>query len=738
MEYLFYSIFFFVPLFFLGNTSELFEFNKLWLTFILTILIGMLWFSKMIIEKRLLIRKTPLDIPIVLFLVSQAISTIFSLDSHVSLWGYYSRFNGGLLSILAYIFLYYAFVSNLNIKHVIRSIYIIIASGIVTVLWGLPSHFGYDMTCYVFRGTLDTSCWTDAFKPTIRIFSTLGQPAWFAAYLDVILIILMGFSLFYVKRRNNKLFTLFLALSILFYVSLIFANTRAGNLAFYIGDILFWITVFYKKIIERLVVFKYFVIFHVAFVICNFFFGFPISSLEKYTFPEIQKQLIVYAAEDTENKNAEKETGGITDSSDIRLVVWRGAIEAWKANPIFGTGVETFAFAYYKYRPVEHNLTSEWDFLYNKAHNEYLNYLTTTGLVGIITYFSFIFGFIIISISYIFRVKTNSKNEEVDRVKYNLLIISILFSFVTILITNFFGFSVVIINIFLFILPLFSFILMGRIKPDRNYVLGSVNTKQKYNKMDDVDIGLYQWILIVLVGLIGLYMIFGLFRYWYADAQYALGYNLDRTNNYEQALPLLQDASNTMPSEPVYLDELAVNLGALAGALYLQNDKPTADALAKNAIELDNKVIENHPNNVIFWKNRLRIFYILANSSNENQAIFLREGLAAIQKASDLAPTDAKIAYNLGVVTSDTGNLEEAVRILERTINLKPNYYDAYVALGKIYQELATNEDAVPNSSEERRKIWNQKAIETYEFILKNLSPNNPEMEKAIKDLQEG
>src|SRR5581483_2891044 len=35
-----------------------------------------------------------------------------SLDQHVSIWGYYSRFNGGLLSTISYIALYYALVSN--------------------------------------------------------------------------------------------------------------------------------------------------------------------------------------------------------------------------------------------------------------------------------------------------------------------------------------------------------------------------------------------------------------------------------------------------------------------------------------------------------------------------------------------------------------------------------------------------------------------------------------------------
>src|SRR5205085_2786461 len=108
-----YLLFFLVPIVFTGDTSELFEFNKMWLTFGLSITIGAAWIAKMIVQKQIRIQRTPLDVLILLFLLSQIISTIHSLDPYVSWWGYYSRFNGGLLSTICYIFLYYAFVSNL-------------------------------------------------------------------------------------------------------------------------------------------------------------------------------------------------------------------------------------------------------------------------------------------------------------------------------------------------------------------------------------------------------------------------------------------------------------------------------------------------------------------------------------------------------------------------------------------------------------------------------------------------
>src|SRR5439155_4527129 len=140
-------------------------------------------------------------------------------------------------------------------------------------------------------------------------------------------------------------------------------------------------------------------------------------------------------------KPAAGELGG-TDSGKIRLLVWTGAINAWKNHPLIGTGVETFAFAYYKYKPAAHNLTSEWDFLYNKAHNEYLNYLATTGIFGLGSYLLLIAWFIIYSLLFIVKRRPYTAGH--------LLFASLLASYLAYLVYNFFLFSVVIIAIFFY------------------------------------------------------------------------------------------------------------------------------------------------------------------------------------------------------------------------------------------------------------------------------------------------
>ena len=736
IEYSFYALFFFVPLVFSGDTSELFELNKMWLTFYLTIIIAVAWLAKIIIQKRVVIQRTPLDILLLLFLVSQIISSIFSLDQQVSWWGYYSRFNGGLASTICFVILYYAFATNLRIKHVWKTMLISLLSGLAVSLWGFPSHFGADPTCLVFRGTFDTSCWTYQFQPTVRTFSTLGQPAWLAAYMAFLLPVAMAATL---KNKNKKgKFIGYLALTILFYLLLVFSDTRAGFIAFWAANIFFWAAIFIKKLYPRQYFLKIFLIINFLFVLCNFFFVGPIGdSFVKFTWPEISKSFSQPAQSAPQPTPAQQTTAApaapavssmddITDSGNIRLLVWNGAIKAWENNPIFGTGVETFAFAYYRYKSPAHNLTSEWDYLYNKAHNEYLNYLTTTGIVGLGTYLGFISLFFFLTAKWYFALLQNKQEkytEEARTPQTTLLVIGIVAGYITMLISNFFGFSVVIINLYIFLAPLFVIMVLGLIDEDKLLVFPS-NIASSNGEV----VSPYQWTAILIFTGVGIWMIFSLIWYRQADIAYALGNNLDKVGQFPKAYPQLVQAVQMEPNEAVYQDELSINIAALAANLYAQKDTAQAIQAAKNAVALSDEVVRNHPNNVVYWKDRVRVFYTLSATDQADAPMYLQYAVQAINTAKTLAPTDAKIAYNQGVLYGQAGDLLQGIQILNDTIKLKPDYTDAYIALGLFYHQAA-----IDQTGKIIKPDMQQKAISTYEYVLTNLDPNNKDVKKNLE-----
>lgn len=738
IEYSFYGLFLLVPLAFTSKTSELFEMNKMWLTWGLTIIIVAAWLVKMVLQKKILFQRTPLDIPIGLFLASQIISTIFSLDSHVSLWGYYSRFNGGLLSIISYILLYYAFLSNLsnlgNLSCLKRLLKISLISGLIVALWGLPSHFGYDPTCLLFRGTLDVSCWTADFLPKVRIFSTLGQPDWLAAYLAILIPIAIAFFLNnsktnppqttkkyqvssskyqvfeFIFRKKFILNTFFLILNTLFYVDLLYTRARSGFIAIWLALIFFFGIYFWFQR-KKASIFNSLIIYPLSLIIIlTFIIGAPISQLNKFSLSGIVRtfQSPNRPIAQSPSSPAQPLETNITDSGKIRLLVWEGALNAWKANPIFGTGVETFAFAYYKYKPIGQNLTSEWNFLYNKAHNEYLNFLTTTGIVGLGSYLLMVGSFLVLCIKYY----VSSIKKGIHNTYYLLLNTALVASYVSILITNFFGFSVVITNIYLFMIPAFVFVLTGVIETEAS------DKQQETRRLSPATI-----IGIFLILISSLFSLISLIRFWQADVAFALGSNLDRAGEYQQGYSQLHKAVQLRKDESVFKDELALNNAILAASLVAQKpsdsnvQKQTIDiasALTQEAINTSNEVISQHPNNAVFWKTRVRVFYTLSQVDSR----YLPRALDAIEKASLLAPNDANILYNLGVLYGQNGNIEKGIEVLEKTVALKPNYRDARYGLGLFYDQVGQNE----------------KAITQMQYILDKISPNDESAQKSIAD----
>ena len=142
-----------VPLLLTPWNYELFEFNKMMAVYAITVVVAAAWLVKSIANGKLEIARTPLDIPIALFMSSLFVSSLFSIDPHVSWYGYYSRFNGGMFSILSYVLLYYVFVSNNttiqqwnNITIYLR---IALSSAIIVSLYGVLERLGIDRHLWV-------------------------------------------------------------------------------------------------------------------------------------------------------------------------------------------------------------------------------------------------------------------------------------------------------------------------------------------------------------------------------------------------------------------------------------------------------------------------------------------------------------------------------------------------------------------------------------------------------------
>ena len=224
----FYLLFALVPLLLTPWNYELFEFNKMIGVYIITTLIVTSWIVKMILQKEIRISRTPLDIPIALFVGSQLISTLFSIDPHVSWFGYYSRFNGGMWSVISYVVLYYAYMSNktnwTNETHLLKATLI---TGSLVALYGVLERLG-----------IDKDLWVQDVQN--RVFSTLGQPNWLAAYLVALLPLSMALALKTQNSRWSLSSAFWVLVNILLFTTLLFTRSRSGLLGFVVADVVLW------------------------------------------------------------------------------------------------------------------------------------------------------------------------------------------------------------------------------------------------------------------------------------------------------------------------------------------------------------------------------------------------------------------------------------------------------------------------------------------------------------------
>ena len=708
----------------------------MWVVFAASLFIAFLWATKMILMGRFEIRRTPLDIPIALFLLSQIISTIISIDPHTSLWGYYSRFNGGLFSTISYIFLYYAFATNLirqpadkteNEKPIsLKLLVVSLISGLAVVLWGIPSHFGYDPTCLLFRGVLDTACWSDQFQPTVRIFSTLGQPNWMGTFLAVLIPIALGLGLYKLKEAKNKILTTYyMLLAALFYVALLWTGSQSSFLGLTVSLIIFASIFIYLHFIKskQKVNFsnktvRFLIVFAAIFTFITISIGTPIELLSKYATlsgfsalyskPPFDSAQGKPANSEGLDSAANVQLGG-TESSKIRLIVWQGAIELFKRNPLFGTGVETYAYAYYSVKPLAHNLTSEWDYLYNKAHNEYLNYLATTGIFGLGAYLAIIILFLYLALKSLLKVSGENANQPIS--------IGIISGFIALLVSNFFGFSVVILNLFFFLFPLFFLELTHPQFLSSSFTLPKT-TSSVWEKPDFIKMTA----ILVLVAIF-LYSAIYLVNFWFADRKYALGYNLNKAGEFIQANTYLTEASDMLPGEDLYRDELSINLATLAVLLAQQNEATRAGSLAQTAKSLSDEIVAKHPNHIVYLKTRARVAFALAQIDPS----LIDLAIKTLEDTQKLAPTDAKLLYSLALFYNQKGDSEKTIKYMGDAIKLKPNYLDAYYALALFYSQQG-------QKNPQRSIKYNAHAREKLEYILKNIDPTHT----ATKELLEG
>jgi Flp pilus assembly protein TadD len=255
---------------------------------------------------------------------------------------------------------------------------------------------------------------------------------------------------------------------------------------------------------------------------------------------------------------------------------------------------------------------------------------------------------------------------------------------VSLLVTNFFGFSVVIGQVFFFLFPA---ICMQLVAPKDGYKEQTIPLQDTPAYLTFLPVTIqtklstiFQWSVL----LVGAILLFGIGKFWYADVLYAQGYRDGRSGQIGQAVESITHAVLLNPHEPIFHDELSGDYAALALSAFQNKNATQAAALSELALKESNLALVSSPNNVNFWKTRTKVYYTLSNMDPTLNTT----AIEALQHAITLSPNDPKIYYNLAILTGRSGDTDTAVKYLLQAKSLKPNYRDAYFALNVFYIEM--------------------------------------------------
>ena len=219
---LFLCLAFFTPILFSGSTNEFYEFPKMFFVYFTgTTLITTFLVSRIMFGGRKFVLP---DWRILGFVGLVLLSTIFSGHLYTSVWGYYSRFNGGLMSYLVFLGIYFVGINYFDSKKKENVLNAVCLSLFPISLYGMFQISNHE-----------------------RIFSTLGQPNWLASYIVFVLPLVIGQA---IKEKEDLRRYFWIATSLFAFVSLWFTSSLSGVMGL-LASFIYLAIIFRKKVLNK-------------------------------------------------------------------------------------------------------------------------------------------------------------------------------------------------------------------------------------------------------------------------------------------------------------------------------------------------------------------------------------------------------------------------------------------------------------------------------------------------------
>ncbi len=635
-----------IPLFYLPYTVGVLNLPKQFLIYVIVLLGLLLWLAQAVLTKKLIIRRTVLDIPILLFALLAIVSAIVSLSPALSFLGKTDNFVINVGTILSLLFWFWLIVQNVTDKKRLNYLmYAFLISGILVAL------------LFLFRSWSALSGITDVVgNNLISKYSSM-----FAIYIATLVVFSLGLLL--VKGRKVTQQIVPLLAFVVGAIALVRISFTVGWVVLLVGLALLLVIGITMLAESRI------------FVLSLGFFFFLLTILILFVgSPQFLKTTLP----------VEVSLGNKT-SWQITYQTVTGGVKPF----LFGSGPGTFIYDFSHYRPASFNMSQyAWSTRFQQPFNSIYAIIAEFGILGFLSFVLMLLmavgavfsGWLKTRPSILKRVKSRIESgDDLDRVEAFIPSAAWLALSVGLFIT-FFD-SVVWWAWFWYLavaLVSLSFAVPELIKEKK--VMLQVSP---------------QYALAMSFGMVLLFsaiIIFGAFgvRYYLAEVHYT---KATRSNSLEQMEQHLIQAIQYRPSYPQYHIAVArVYLQKAKNMVEVENSSPEAVAPVLATAVNEAKLVSNfQPSNVQTW-DVLSLMYLNARAFAPEANQWARDTLL---KAIELESTNPTLYWRLANTYVFDEDLEKAEEEYKKAIELKPDYVDAYSELSRVYEVQERYDEAI-------------------------------------------
>ncbi len=622
---------FLIPLFFLPITSEFYEFNKFALFLVGTLLLSLMWVLKLISGQKIEFTKSSIDISLIALTIVMALSTIFSLNKSVSIYGSQGRWFPGLFPMLGFLFYYYLASPVLKETKTLKWTFnALLAGSTLSTFVAILSYFNVYISSSEYM--------------RIPNFTFVGSTTT-AIILAAVALVGSIAALAYEESVQGKVLLVTGALVNYLYVAL--TGTMVGWVVLVTGIIMLFVMVDLKNYSTKKTL---------SMVLIGALFAITLLTLA----PNTRKVL--------------KNTGYASEVTLPFNDSWIVATSTIRDYPLLATGPSTFYLNYTRYKPLTVNATPVWNVRFDKPYNELLNVMSTMGIVGLAAMIWFA--------ARVAKLAWNAKNVQDSTGVVKMVSVTLLSMLPVFLFTY-----ATVVNVFvlfqLVIMLIAANALLNEVSKEAELIsinFASIASVTTIGQAGAIKREYFHYVAAAPMLLVAAYAGFLFYKTYAAEYFIRKSVLAAQNNNGSQIYEFQSKAIDLNPRRDTYQIAYAQTNLALANALaskenLTDQDKTTIQTLIAQSIRSARVATEVlNPLNVVNWQTRAIIYRSILGVA-DNAAEW---AIASYNTAIQLDPANPALRLDLGGIYYAKQDYLSAANYFRQATTLKTDYANAH------------------------------------------------------------